>query len=153
MGDIIGKILGVIIAFMLCIISPVIVTIMADNMEDRRTIFNETTQFIDEVIDVGTITEAQMKDFYYGVSSYGPVCSVTVYRYIRTVQQDANGDNHTTYIPQDVSTQTYPVKFNQGDLVKVTVEATGYTGAQEIAYNILGHALKPIEFSLSGRVR
>ena len=153
MGDTIGKIIGVIIAFILCIIAPITVNLMSDDMSDRRLIFNEMTTFVDEVIDVGQVTETQLKDFYYGVSSYGPACSVQIYRYIRTVQLDENNNTYTSYIPQDITTSPMPVKFNQGDLIKVHVSATNYTGAQQIGQFILGQSFNPIDYSLSGRVR
>ena len=153
MSDIFSKLIAVVLAFILCIVAPVTVNLMTDDMSSRRLIFNEMTTFIDEVIDVGQITEAQLKDFYYGISSYGPACSVQIYRYIRTVQVDEHNNTYTVYLPQDITTTTLPIKFNQGDLIKVHVSATHYTGAQQVGQFILGQSFKPIDYSLSGRVR
>lgn len=153
MGDIFGKILGVILAFILCIMAPLTVIAMSDDMADRRAIYADITAFVDQTIDTGNITDLQLKEFLYAVSSHGPVCDVKIVRQMRVVNPDPKGGTVVTYVPMDVFLDGVPMHFNQGDLIQVSVEAVEYTGAQRIARMSIGVALQPIAYSIAGRVR
>lgn len=161
MSDALGKIIAIVLSFLLCIIAPLTIIVMTDDMADRREIFSEMTTFVDTVTDTGTITPAQLKDFYYAVSSYGPKCSVTITRYIRVVNPGATIPGTTdkftaeiSYIPKNISgTGMTEEEFYQGDLIKVHVEATGYTGMQQFVRSTVGILLKPISFSITAKVR
>lgn len=153
MSDILGKILGIIIAFILCILAPLTVVIMSDDMVDRRAIYSEMTTFIDQVIDTGELTEAQLSDFMYGISSYGPICEVRITRHIRIVNPAEGGGIVVSYTPTDVFNEGKDITFNQGDLIQVHVEAVEYTGTQRVARLTLGTALQPIDYTVTGRVR
>ena len=154
MGDIVGKVIGIILAFILCILAPLTVVVMSDDMSDRRLLYGELTNFVDEVVDTATITEEQLTDLYAGLNSYGPLCEVKIYRYLRAANPNKNGDVEVTYMPMDITTDRQgDVVFNQGDLIKVSIEAVDYTGVQRIARGMLGAFLQPIKYSVTARVR
>lgn len=153
MSDILGKILGVIIAFVLCILAPLTIVTMSDDMVDRRAIYSEMTTFVDQIIDTGELTKEQLADFMYGVSSYGPVCEVKIVRYIRVVNPKAGGGITVSYTPTDIYAEGSHINFNQGDLIQVHVEAVEYTGMQKVARLALGTALRPLDYTVTGRVR
>ena len=160
MSDILGKIIGIVLSFLLCVLAPLTLIVLSEDTSARRNIYSEMTRFVDTVTDTGEITEAQLKDFYYGVSSYGPQCSVTITRYIRVVNPGVTADGSSSsnamvsYIPKALSsTGLTTQQFEQGDLIKVHVEATGYTGMQQFARATIGAALRPISFSVTAKVR
>lgn len=152
MGDVFGKILGVILAFILCILAPLTITAMSDDMADRRAIYSDITSFVDQIIDTREVSDQQMKSFLYSVSSHGPICDVKIIRNMRVVNPGPDG-NITTYVPIDTFVEGAPIHFNEGDLIEVSVSAVEYTGAQKVARMTIGVALKPIEFTVTGRVR
>lgn len=157
MGDIAGKLIGVVLAFVLCILSPLTITVMSDDMADRRVIYSDMTSFVDEVVDTATITKAQLEDFYAAINTHGPICQVQITRYVRAANPDTSGSVELTYMPVDVTVDTgnsdIIEKFNKGDLIKVHVTAKDYTGAQRVGRNLLGAFLTPIEYSITARVR
>ena len=155
MSDIFGKILGIVLVFLLCVLAPISIIVLTDDMTDRRNIFNEMTNFVDTVIDSDKISEAQLRDFYYGVSSYGPQCSVEIVQYIRVVTPGAQeGEAKISYVPVNITTQAETdVTLTTGDIVKVHVHATSYTGVQQFVHATIGMLLHPIDFTVSGKVR
>ena len=154
MGDVLGKIFGVVLAFILCILAPLTVAVMSDDMTDRRAIYSEMTDFVDEVVDTAQITPEQLSDFYAGISAYGPVCEVQVFRYMRTAEPGVDRTYDITYIPLNVNmSSTDTTYFNTGDMIKIHVEAVGYRGMQKTARGLLGGFLQPIEYSVVARVR
>lgn len=149
MSDIFSKIFGVILAFVLSILTPYTITTMVDDMVARRSIMNEMTMFIDEVIDTGEVTEEQLADFQLGCNSYGPIVQIEVKRYVKTIDPDVvNGGTYTTYVLGDDNRH-----YNQGDHVQVTVHTIGYTGAQRLVMATVGILTPKFECTLSGRVR
>lgn len=154
MGDIVGKVLGIILASILCIVAPLTVTVMSDDMSDRRILYSEMTNFVDEVVDTATITEERLTDLYASLNSHGPICAVKVYRYMRAANPDKNGSVEVTYMPTDISiNMSSKVSFNTGDLIKVELRAVDYAGVQRVARGLLGAFLTPIEYTVTARVR
>lgn len=150
MTDVFSKILAVCLAFVLCILSPIALTSLMDDMVARRSIMNEMSAFIDEVIDSGKITDEQMADFQLGCNSYGPVVNIEIRRYVKTTNPDPKnpGKTYTSYVMSDTATN-----FNQGDHIQVTVETIGYTGSQRIVMATLGTLLPRFNCTFSARVR
>lgn len=157
MSDIVGKVLGVILAFILCILAPLTVAVMSDDMTDRRAIYGDMTNFIDEVVDTATITQEQLEDLYASINARGPICEIKITRYMRAANPDTNGEIEITYMPVDVTIGTAGnniiSKFNQGDLIKISVIARDYSGIQKVGRAILGGFLTPIDLSVTARVR
>jgi NADPH-dependent curcumin reductase CurA len=111
---------------------------------------NEMQSFIDETIDSRQITDAQIEDFYLGISGLGPVCAVEIERYVRTVDPDPMnpGEVRVTYVFTE-NNRT----FSQGDKVKVRVHAISYTGAERLLRSTVGLWLPTIDYTFAGRVR
>lgn len=127
---------------------------MSDDMSDRRILYSETTNFVDEVVDTATITADQLTDLYAGLNSYGPICEVKIYRYMRAANPAKDGSVEVTYMPMDISIdKSSKISFNTGDLIKVELKAVDYAGVQRVARGLLGAFLTPIEYSVTARVR
>lgn len=149
MSGVVNKILGIllVLALLLLMLSNVMV---ADQLQARRSIVAEVTNFVDEVSDSGTLTEKQVEDLYLACNSYGPVCNVTITRYTRQVNPLPNhpGDTYTTYA---VANNIY--NWNKGDLVKVSVDEVGYTSLSYFLYVTMKLSMRPVQFDLTGRIR
>lgn len=149
MYGIVNKLLGIVIALVLIVL--MLANVMVGNqLQSRRSIVAEVTNFVDEVTDTGTLTEKHVQDLYLGCNAYGPVCDVTIQRLQRVIEPDpANpGKTYTTYA---VSDNIYT--WNQGDLCKVQVEEVGYTGVAYFLYSVLGLNMAPVDFGFTGRIR
>lgn len=150
MSDIFSKIIGVILAFMLSVLTPYTINSMVEDMVARRSIINEMSMFIDEVIDTKQITKQQMSDFQLGCNSYGPVVQIEIRRYVKTIDPDPKnpGKTYTTYVMSDDNEH-----YNQGDHIQVTVHTVGYTGSQRLVMSTVGILAPKFECTLAGRVR
>lgn len=150
MGDIFGKLIGVVLAFVLLFLGPFTWVTLSNEMVARRTIMNEMQSFLDETIDSRQITDTQLEDLYLGISGLGPICDVEVERYVRTVDPDPKkaGSIYITYVFSENNRE-----FNQGDKVKIRVHSINYTGAEKLLRATVGLWLPPIDYTLAARVR
>lgn len=148
MADFINKTIGVLLAFVLLVGAPLILNTMSKDLTMKRGILNEMTNLINKVTDSGKMTEQDVADFYLAVSSYGVTMDATIQRYIKVVNPDGAGGIYTSYVlSDDLST------WNKGDIIKVTVRAVDYTGAQRIQYRFLRFTPNKFEETLAGMVR
>lgn len=150
MTDIFGKFLGAILAFILMICSPLVLTLTMEEITDRRSVINECSNLVDEVCDTRTLTEDQLADFNLGVASFGLLLDTEVNRYMKVINPDPNnpGQTHTSYVLTDNNST-----FNQGDLIEVKVDTIGFTAAQTIVLKLAGVILPDFEYKQVGRVR
>ena len=149
MYGIVNKILGVLMVLILMILMLCNIMV-AHQLQARRSVVAEVTNFVDELTDTGTLTEKHITDLNLAVNAYGPVCDVKIERYARIINPDpkAPGQTYTTYAyDEDIST------LNQGDLCKVTVTEAGHTGIAYFLYRVLSIVMQPIDFSFTGRIR
>ena len=149
MSGVVTKILGVVMVLVLLVLMLCNVMV-ADQLQARRSIVAEVTNFIDEITDTGQLDERKLSDLYLACNAYGPVCDVKVTRYTRQVNPvtGKHGEYYTTYA---VSTDMY--NWNQGDLCKVTVEEVGFTSLSYFLYAVTGLSMAPVDFGLTGRIR
>lgn len=150
MYGIMNKILGIIVAFVLVIFMLANVMV-ADQLQARRSIVAEVTNFIDEITDSAAMDDQHIADLYLACNAYGPICDVQVLRYTRVVNPVPGSSpprSRVSYVPVD-KTDTW----NQGDICQVTVKEVGMTGLSYFLYNSLGLHMAPVDFTLAGRVR
>lgn len=149
MNGFISKILGVVMCFVM-IVMMLANVMVSDQVQARRSIVADVTNFIDEITDTGVLDEKHLADLYLACSTYGPVVDVQVLRYVRVVNPDPKnpGDTYTTYVGSDNIYQ-----WNKGDLIKVKVTEVGPTGLASFLYNVFGLTMAPVDFSLAGRIR
>ncbi|MDR1523135.1 MAG: hypothetical protein LBS29_04225 [Endomicrobium sp.] len=150
MSDIVGKVLSIILAFILLCIAPLSMVTLMEELADRRSIMNEVANFVDEIIDSKSLTQDNLADFYIAIASYGPVVDAKVVRYVREINPDplSAGTTYTSYVVADNMFQ-----WNQGDLVKVTVNQIGVTGPQRFIMGTIGLVLSEFDYTQAGRIR
>ena len=71
MGDIINKIIGVILAFIILVFGPICLVTMTQDLSMQRGVMNAMTQLIDKTTSTGVISDKQLEEFYLDVAGYG----------------------------------------------------------------------------------
>ncbi len=157
MSDIISKIIGVILAFVLLIITPMVISRMAEDMSAKRLILNEVTMFIDKVTDKGSISGYDVDDLLLGINSYGGAFNATVAHYKNVAVKDGTNGVKNIYVAADDNANTLAlagsISLDKGDAVRVNVTGIGVTKGQSLLRGLLHVFEKPFEFSLAGTVR
>lgn len=150
MTDVFGKILGVVVAFVLLFIAPFMWVTLSNESAARRVIMNEMQGFLDETMDSRQVTDTQLEDFYLGISGLGPICDVDISRYVRTVDPDPKkpGSVYVTFVYSEDNK-----KYNQGDKIKLRVHAISYTGAERMLRSTVGVWMPNIDYTFAVRVR
>ena len=148
MTDVINKILGAVLAFVLLAGAPLVINSMNKDLTMNRSVLNEMTNFVDKVTDNGRLSAQDLADFYVGVSSHGMTVDATVSRYMKVVTPDGKGGTISSYMLVDDNT-----RWNQGDIIQVRVQAIDYSGAQRMQNRLL--RLNPTKFdqTLAGMIR
>lgn len=123
---------------------------LSDQVQARRSIVAEVTNFIDEVTDTGVLDKDTAADLYLACSAYGPAVDVQILRYVKVVNPDPKnaGSTYLTYVASD---NIY--SWNQGDVIKIKVSEVAPTGISSFLYNTFGMLLSPVDFTLAGRIR
>ena len=139
MTDIIGKLIAIIIAFVLIVIFPFTVITIDSDMKVRMRVENEVQRAIDEIIDSRQYSKSQIEDLNLSLAGLGPTFDVEVERYIRTIDPDPDqpGKTYISYIKSEDN----------------SVYALGFTGQQRVLYTLVHYMLPTIDVQLAGRVR
>ena len=157
MTDVISKVIGVLLAFVLLIMAPMTITRMKDDMAARRLILNEVTMFIDRVTDKAIISGADIDDLMIGVNAHGGAFDIQVVRYVRIAVRDSTRGGEVRsiyYATDDVFTVSgSAVNLNIGDAVQVRVTGITRTKGQNLIQGLLRVSERPFEFTLAGTVR
>lgn len=149
-NDIPGKIIGLILAFVLVVIMPFVTVTVENEMLDRRLIVNDVCNFIDEVVDSRQVTSAMIDELNVNLASYGMSVDYEIEHYARSVNADplSDDDYYVTYIKQD-DTSTYA----KGDKISVHVYVTGYSSTEALAHKLTGMFVKDLDVTITARVR
>lgn len=147
--DIPGKFIGILVAFVLCIVAPFVNTTVSNEMVDRRSIINDVTNFIDEVVDSRTITDAMLDELNVNLASHGMSVDYEITHYARSVDPDPtkDGDYYITYLERD------DYNFAKGDKIAVRVYITSYSTTQSLAHKLAGIFVKDLDETITARIR
>lgn len=148
MTNFISRVLSLILVFIMLIIAPLIYCYSCSEMENRRLLLNEVTQFLDKVTDKGEITEDDLTEFYLQVSSHGMIIQPTVKRLVRTSIMTPDGKTKTTYIAAD---DIY--SLNQRDVVQVILNEVSTSPFKKILYAFLKIDEGPYRLEMAAVVR
>ena len=116
MHGFLSRIVGLILAFLMLIIAPLINAYGVQEMEDKVELLNDVSEFLDKQTDKGGITDEDMDQFYVNVQSHGMILDVKVDRLVKTATESGDGTIHTTYIAADDNTI-----LNKHDILKVKI--------------------------------
>lgn len=149
-NDIPGKIIGLLLAFVLTVIMPFVTVTVENEMLDRRLIVDDVSNFIDEVIDSRNVTDAMINDLNVNLASYGVTVDYDITRYARSVNSDptTDADYYVTYLPMDDNRN-----YEKGDKISVHVYTIGYGTSENLAHRLTGLFVKDLDVTLTARVR
>jgi len=148
MSDILSKILGIILAFILLAFAPLTINMMTNDLTSKRESINEVTNFINVVTDTGRISDDQLKDFYTGCAVHSIPFDVKVKRYQKVINPDNMGGTSVSYILNDNIK-----KFDKGDIIQVNIKAIDSSGSQRVLWQFFRLSQTNFEFTLAGKVR
>lgn len=122
MHGFLSKLVGLILAFFILIVGPLINAYGTQEMENRVELLNTVCEFMDKQTDKGMITKEDMNQFYIDVESHGMILDVTVDRLVKTATKLGDGTIHTTYIAADDNSV-----LNQHDILQVKLKEVSST--------------------------
>lgn len=148
MSDFLNKLIGVVLAFVLLAAGPLINRGLSQDLEMKRSVLNEITNFLDKVSDNGRINDVDVSNYYLALNSYGVAMDAHIERQIKVVNPDGAGGTYATYVVSDDITQ-----YNQGDIVITTVKAIDYTGSQRVINRLMHLSPPKFDVTFSAMVR
>lgn len=154
MTDYMNKIISVILAFVMLVVAPLVISYQTTDMLAKRAILNDVTAFIDKAQDTYQIDEDDLNKLYMQCNSHGISVDVKVKRLIRTAV--TKNDNHgnpaakTVYYAVDALDDLK--NLNPGDTVQVNVSELATTPGHQLVYRVLRIDEGNFEFSLAGVV-
>lgn len=149
-SDLPGKIIGILLAFVLCVIAPFVLINVQDEMLDRRMIINNVSDFIDEVIDSREITDTALKELNISLASYGITVDYEIKRYARTVDYDpiSDSDYSVNYV-----LVTDNKHYEKGDKISIHVYTVGYSSTNALAHKLVGMFVRDLDETITARIR
>lgn len=151
MNDIPGKIIGILLAFVLCVIMPFINVVVEDEMVNRRLITEDIADFIDSITDGRVMSTADVKAFEAKLASYGILLDYDVTRYARTVNPDPLNSDSNYYVTYVEMTDNE--HYNKGDKVSVHVYQVSSSGTETLARKLSGLFIRDFDVTITARVR
>ena len=165
MKDIPGKFLGLLLAFFLCVIAPLVNIVTQQDMLTRRQIVTEMSNFIDEVIDSRAYYPTMRKELITRLNSYGVTVTFKVIKEQRSVDAsvvssssgldavEGSADVSFVTVPLEDLGENDVIHFETGDRVGIEVMSMSYSGIQYIVHELAGVFLPKFEYRLYARVR
>ena len=149
-SDIPGKVIGLGLAFVLCVLMPFITVSVEQEMLERRLVVSDVSDFIDSVVDSRKVIDSELESLNLALASYGMRVSYDIKRYRATVNPDPvhTDDFSVTYVLADDTTN-----YDQGDKISVHVYAIGTSTSINISRRIAGVFIKDCDVTLTARVR
>lgn len=149
-NDIPGKIIGLLLAFVLVIIMPFVTVTIENEMVDRRLIITDVTNFIDEVVDSRHVTDGMIDELNVNLAKYGMSVNYEITHYKRSVNVDpiTDEDYYVTFIP-DNNIKDYA----KGDKISVRVYVTSYSATQSLAHKLTGVFVRDLDTTITARIR
>lgn len=149
-NDFPGKVLGIIIAFVLTVIVPFINTTVEQEMLDRRSIVMDVCNFMDEVVDSRQISDSMVRELNTRISSYGMTVDYTITHYRQSVNPDPvkAGEYYSNYVVVDNTEE-----WQRGDRIEVHVYTLGYSTAESMAHKITGMFISDLDRTFVSRIR
>lgn len=149
-NDLPGKIIGVLLAFVLCVIVPFVANSTQNEMLDRRMIINHVTAFLDAVIDSREVTDVALSELNVNLASYGIIVDYEITRYALSVDPDPvnPGSYVNNYVVMSDNSH-----YNKGDKLSIRVYTVGYSSTQALAHTLTGIFVKNLDETITVRIR
>lgn len=149
-SDIPGKVVGILLAFVLCIIFPFVIISTEEEMISRRLIVEEVSSFIDSVIDGRVITDAELRELNASLAAHGMLLDYDIHRYVRSVNPDPTKEEGylVSYIERDDN-----MKYDKGDKVSIHVYEVSHAATSTLSHKLTGLYMRDFDLTITARVR
>lgn len=148
MHGFLSRIVGLILAFLMLIIAPLINAYGVQEMENKVELLNDVSEFLDKQTDKGGITDEDMDQFYVNIQSHGMILDVKVDRLVKTATESGDGTIHTTYIAADDNSI-----LNKHDILKVKITEKSSTPYKRLLNVILRIDDNPYKLEMAKMVK
>lgn len=147
--DLPGKFIGLILAFVLCIIVPFITLTTESEMLNNRLMVADITDFIDGVVDSRQITDAMLTELNVKLASYGKAVDYDIVRYARSIDADPvnPGEYYVSFLERD------DYNFAKGDKIYIHVYTVGHGTSESLSQKISGIYMKDFDVTMTARIR
>ena len=148
-NDLPGKIFGIIMGFILCVVMPFVNTASSQEMDNRRLVIEDVSDFLDSVCDGRVISEAEISALNARLSSYGMILDYDIHRYARTVNPDYTGHDYVVdYVEVDDITT-----YNKGDKIIIHVYEVSNSSTISLSRKMVGLFVSDFDLTIAARVR
>lgn len=160
MLDLPGKFIGILMAFFLCVIAPLVNITTTQELVARRQIITAATNLLDEVVDSRELTPEMRRQFVAEVNSYGATVNYELVKEVPTTDSLAGNYGGEILggelVDSSASTRYIRVPITYGRTeTEMEIEGEKYTGTTD-ASNIIAFdtgdrvGIKIYGISLSG---
>lgn len=148
MHGFLSRVVGIILAFLMLVVAPLLNTYGTQEMENRMETLNDVSEFLDKVTDKGEISEDDLNEFYLAAESHGMTLDVKVERLVKTATLLDDGTVSTAYIvAEDYS------NLNVGDIVKVELKELSTTPYKKLLNTFLRIEKRTYELDMAKMVK
>lgn len=152
-NSIVSMMISVIIMFVSLIVLPLYFISVIDWRDDMNTIQSACRNFVDEVVDVGQITDQMVADMNLQLASCSSTFNWKISKKTKVTNPDpdaALGATLTTWQPTDCN---YDTTFSTGDIIIVEVNQVSQNLFQRLSALLLGSSYNSRQCRLAGMVR
>ena len=150
MHDIPGKVIGLILAFVLCCIMPFLLITTEQEMVNRRLLTEDVSNFIDTVVDGRMVSDAELREFNAKMASYGAVYDYEIHRYQRSVNPDPTTGNSYTVSYVEVDDWK---NYEEGDENSVHIWEVSSSSTSRLAHKLTGMFIRDFDLTITARIR
>lgn len=149
--SVVGIIVSIVILFVSIIVLPTYFIGVINWRSDMNECQTAARNFVDMVIDNGSITEKAMTDLNLSIASCHGAFTYEYFREEKIVNPTAsNGDYKATWVHVEVDENT---KWRTGDICTIVIKQRSASLFQRLSSVLLGTSFNNIEIRLSGMVR
>lgn len=150
MHDIPGKVIGLLLAVVLCCIMPFLIISTEQEMVNRRLLTEDVSNFIDSVVDGRAVTDAELREFNANMASYGAIYDYEIHHYKRSVNPDPiTGNSYTvSYIEVDDWKN-----YEKGDKISVHIWEVSPASTTRLSHRLTGLFIRDFDLTVTARIR
>lgn len=150
-SDIIGKFMGLALAFVLLIVAPFVERSAQIESLDSRAAIADVTNFIDSVVDSRHITDSMLKELNSKLASYSILFDYEITREMRVVDYDPSNKNTKTATYWIVADDNR--NYLQGDHITVRIFKVGHSSSSMVSSRLASIFIPDLDYTFSARVR
>lgn len=150
MHDIPGKVIGLVLAVILCCIMPFVIITTEQEMVNRRLLVEDVSNFIDTVVDGRMVSDAELREFNANMAKYGAIYDYEIHHYKRSVNPDPVTGN--TYTVSFVEVDDWK-NYEKGDKISVHIWELSPSSTTRLSHRLTGLFVRDFDLTITARIR